>query len=139
MPERIDPINRREFTKEWLEQIIQTIQPRIDGVAVHPVIMDEETGTGCYVVEIQQSHTAHQAKDHRYYKRYNFNVLAMEDYEVRDVMNRRSHPKLNASLFINRNTGHGNEGLILVEIRNVSSILEVIHGGSRNSNWRYAY
>jgi hypothetical protein len=37
----------------------------------------------------QFSHSlAHQARDYRYYKRHNFNALPMEDYEVRDVMNR---------------------------------------------------
>ncbi len=123
LPECIDPIDRREFTKEWLEQVIQSIQPRIDGVMVHPVTVDEESNSGCYVVEIQQSHTAHQARDHVYYKRHNFNVLPMEDYEVRDVMNRRQNPKLTASIFVNRNVGRWGEGLILVKLRNVSSVM----------------
>jgi len=30
----------------------------------------------------------HQAYDHRYYKRYNFQSIPMEDYEVRDLMRR---------------------------------------------------
>lgn len=47
----------------------------------------------------------------------------MEDYEVRDVMNRRGHPKLRVSIFVNRNTSEWNEGLILVKVENVSSVI----------------
>lgn len=69
LPERLDPVRRAVISKEWLEQIIQTIQPRIEGVLIHPVTIDEQAGLVCYVVEVPQSHTAHQARDHRYYKR----------------------------------------------------------------------
>ena len=31
LPERIDTIQRTEISKEWLDQVIQAIQPRIDG------------------------------------------------------------------------------------------------------------
>ena len=41
------------------------------------------------VVEIPKSLTAHQARDLRYYRRYNFESVAMVDYEIRDVMNRQ--------------------------------------------------
>jgi hypothetical protein len=47
-----------------------------------------------YVVEIPQSTTAHQATDHRYYKRFNFLSQAMEDYEIRDIMNRARRPDM---------------------------------------------
>jgi predicted HTH transcriptional regulator len=58
LPERPDPVQRAEISKEWLEQVIQTIQPRIDGFQIHPVTWDEQANTVCYVVEIQQSNTA---------------------------------------------------------------------------------
>lgn len=38
--------------------------------------------------------TAHQARDLRYYRRYNFESVPMADYEIRDVMNRWKHPTL---------------------------------------------
>lgn len=47
-PERIDPVNRREYSKEWLEQVIQSIQPRIDGIVIEPV--NVENASVCYVV-----------------------------------------------------------------------------------------
>jgi len=48
-----------------------------------------------YVVEIPKSPTApHMAKDQRYYKRYNFQVLPMIEYEVRETMHRNIYPIL---------------------------------------------
>ena len=43
-----------------------------------------------YVVQIAPatSRAPHQANDHRYYKRFNFESTPMEDYEVRDLMRR---------------------------------------------------
>jgi hypothetical protein len=118
-PEKIDPVDRGDFTKEWLEQIIQSIQPRIDGVLIEPIAVDDLSA--CYVVTIPQSHTAHQARDHTYYRRHNFNVLPMEDYELRDVMNRRKHPKIRASVFASRNSR--GEGCILVKLENIGPVL----------------
>ena len=103
-----------EISKEWLDQVIQSIQPRIEGVVIHPVTISDTDNTVCYVVEVPQSHTAHIARDHRYHKRHNFTTAQMEDYEVRDVMNRRTHPKIKASIFINRAAGWPKpEGVVL--------------------------
>ena len=124
LPERIDTIQRTEISKEWLDQVIQAIQPRIDGVVIHAVTISKQDNTVCYVVEIPQSHTAHMARDHRYYKRHNFNVLAMEDYEVRDVMNRRTHPRIRGFIYVNRNTSRLEpEGMVLVRLENVGRVL----------------
>jgi len=118
-PEKVDPVDRKEFPKEWLEQIIQSIQPRIDGLVIEPVKIDNSSV--CYVVTVPQSYTAHQARDHAYYRRHNFNVLPMEDYELRDVMNRRKRPKISASIFAARNVG--GDGYILVRLNNIGSVL----------------
>jgi len=93
LPQGIDPIDRNLVSKEWLEQIIQgNIRPRIDGIKIHPVTVNEQKGHVIYVVDIPKSNTAHQAKDKKYYKRYNFNSEAMLDYEIRDVLNRTKDP-----------------------------------------------
>jgi hypothetical protein len=55
-----------------------------------------------YLIEIPQSTTAHQASDKKYYKRHNFNVIPMHDYEIRDVFNRVKTPKINLSFKIIR-------------------------------------
>ena len=124
LPERIDPIKRTEISKEWLDQVIQTIQPRIEDVVIHPVTISEADNTVCYVVEVPQSHTAHMARDHRYHKRHNFTTAQMEDYEVRDVMSRRTHPQIRASIFVNKRAGgYKPEGVILVKLENTGRVL----------------
>lgn len=105
LPEKIDPINRVDFSKEWLEQIINNkIQPKIKGIAIDPVVVSEADNTVVYVVKVPKGHTAHQASGHKYYKRYNFEAVPMEDYEVRDVMNRTTHPEIILDFEIERAT-----------------------------------
>lgn len=92
LPEAFDFVDGEDLTKEWLEHVIGNISPRIDSVQIVPLRFDDDIKKSIYVVEIQKSNTAHQAKDFRYYKRYNFESLPMEDFEVRDVMNRLVYP-----------------------------------------------
>jgi hypothetical protein len=94
LPERIDAVDVSIYSREWLEQVINNIQPRVDGIRIMPVQLAADPGGAVYVVDIPQSHTAHQARDKRYYKRFNFCAQAMEDYEIRDVLNRAKHPKI---------------------------------------------
>jgi hypothetical protein len=91
LPEKIDPISRTQFSKETLEQVIDNIRPHITGLVIHPVALDNSNDVA-YVVDVPRSNTAHQATDHRYYKRHNFMSVPMEDYEVRDTMNRAITP-----------------------------------------------
>ncbi len=100
LPGELDPIRRSDVSKEWLESIILNIQPRIDGIKIHPLPMDDERVL--YVIEIPQSTTAHQARDNKYYKRWNFSSHPMEDYEIRDVMNRTKHPRILLTFEIDR-------------------------------------
>ncbi len=94
LPEKITPVNRSEFPREWVEQIIQAIRPRIDGIVIHSVNLSSGETHTAYIIEIPQSNTAHQASDHRYYKRFNFQSVPMEDYEVRDVIFREQTPDI---------------------------------------------
>jgi hypothetical protein len=88
-PGELDPVERSSITTESLQQIISSrIQPKIQGVNIYAVPITEEKAL--YVVDIPQSTTAHQASDKRYYKRVNNISQPMEDYEIRDVMNRKS-------------------------------------------------
>ena len=94
LPEKITPVDRTEFSREWVEQIINAIRPRIDGIVIHSVNLSSGENDAVYIIEIPQSSTAHQASDHRYYKRFNFQSVPMEDYEVRDVMFREQTPDI---------------------------------------------
>lgn len=102
LPEKITPIERKEVTKEWLEDVISSnIYPKIEDLKIHPVKLENENQV-VYVVEIPQSTTAHQARDQRYYKRYNFKSQPMYDYEIRDVMNRSKHPVIDIEFYIQK-------------------------------------
>ena len=92
LPESIESINGTEFSKEWLEQVINSsISPRIKGIKITPIQVGEiEDNRVIFVTEIPKSNTAHQAKDKRYYKRYNFESIMMEDFEIKDIINRLS-------------------------------------------------
>ncbi len=92
LPEKIDPIDANEFSKEWLEQIINsTISPTILNILITPIqVGEKEDNQVIYVVEIPKSNTAHQMSDKKYYRRYNFQSIAMEDWEIKDIINRLS-------------------------------------------------
>jgi len=94
LPEKIVPVDRMEISREWIEQIINSIRPRINGIVIYSVPLKSGEKDAVYVIEIPQSHTAHQANNHRYYKRFNFQSVPMEDYEIRDVMFREQTPEI---------------------------------------------
>lgn len=129
LPEKLDPVDRTHFSKEWLDQVINNIRPGIEGLAIHPVPVNEDTRPNevVYIVEVPQSTTAHQATDLKYYRRRNFERLAMQDHEIRDVMNRGAKPNAEVEFFWKR-VGGGprrdqhelgvtvkNQGLLVIE------------------------
>lgn len=82
------------MSKEWLEQVINSrIQRRIDGIRINQIEL--ATGKVIYAVCIPQSSRApHQAADKKFYKRFNFESIPMEEYEIRDVSRRDESPDL---------------------------------------------
>jgi hypothetical protein len=112
LPEKLDPIDQTLFSREWLEQIINNIKPKISEITIHPVNLTTAINHAVYVVEIPQSTTAHQANDYRYYKRFNFVATPMEDYEIRDVMNRQTVPNVSIafSLYLGGIDGESVQG-----------------------------
>lgn len=95
LPEKIDPIERTIISKEWLEHVINSnIQPKIPELLITPIRLTSSPNHIAYVVSIPKSNTSHQAKDKKYYKRYNFESVAMDDYEIKDIMNRQINPEL---------------------------------------------
>ena len=109
LDEGVDP---NETTKEWLEQIINSrIQRKINGMKIFPIELKTlNPGKFAYVVSIPQSSRApHQAHDKRFYKRYNFESVPMEEYEIRDVSHRIDGPKLNLILKVSDVLEIGND------------------------------
>jgi hypothetical protein len=63
----------------------------VDQIIIRQISLSSKNENAvAYVLEISQatSRAPHQAFDHRYYKRFNFESTPMEDYEVRDLMRR---------------------------------------------------
>lgn len=94
-PLGFDPIDPTKFSKEWLGQVINNITPRVPGLLIHPVEIQSPGGL-VYVVEIPKGTTAHQATDFRYHRRWNFEIQAMPNHEVQDVMHRSELPEVGA-------------------------------------------
>jgi hypothetical protein len=101
LPEKIDPIRASEYSKEWLQQAINQTQPRPD-VEIFAVPVPGTPELVLYVVEIPQSVTVHQALDKKYYKRLNATTIAMEHYEILDVLGRSKHPKFEVDVSIRK-------------------------------------
>ncbi|WHO79670.1 AlbA family DNA-binding domain-containing protein [Rhizobium leguminosarum] len=92
IPLKLEPgVKRQEITPESIEQVLNTtIAPRIDGLKIQMIPLQGQNVA--YVITIPQA-TTHQARDNRYYKRFNFMSVPMEDHEVRDVFRRSTTPE----------------------------------------------
>lgn len=124
LPEKITPVDRRQYPREWVEQIIQAIRPRIDGILIHSVNLSSGENDVAFVIEIPQSNTAHQASDHRYYKRFNFQAVPMEDYEIRDVMFREQTPNIALNFLIE--VTHNAQNLVIQARNNGSAFAQYV-------------
>ena len=106
LPKFIDQgIDHNEYTRERLEQVIQNnVSPRIDDLRIHQISLNEQNSL--YVVQVSRSvrvpHQERQSK--KYFKRYNFMSVAMEDYEINDIRNRATlyRPLVGVDLIIDR-------------------------------------
>lgn len=86
-PTGLSFINGNEITKEWLEQVIQSnIFRKIEDLHITPIRYDNDITKSIYIVKIpNDSAVPHMANDNRFYRRYNFNSVPMEEYEVRNL------------------------------------------------------
>jgi hypothetical protein len=94
----LDP---NDITKEWLDQVIHSrIQRRIEDVVINQIqLSGKKHGRVIYAVIVPPSQRApHMASDNRFYKRFNFQSVPMEEYEVRDVSRRIDSPELDISI-----------------------------------------
>lgn len=130
----ISYIDGSTITKEWLEQVINSkINKRIVGVQIFPVRFDDKISQTVYVVKIPRSdNVPHMSSDRRYYRRYNFVSVPMEEYEVRDAVLRVKKSKLSiVSYYLVEKKGNSDNGKIAysfgVGIKNTSSQVETVY------------
>jgi hypothetical protein len=89
-----DGVTDPKITREWIIQILNSrVQPKMVGVTVERIKLSEH-GFG-FVINVPQTNSGpHQAPDKKYYRRHELLSQPMEDYEIRDVMNRAVTPEL---------------------------------------------
>lgn len=77
---------KNKINREWIEQVINSkISPKIEDIVITPINLSN-SDKYIYVVEIPQSNRSpHQASDRKFYKRYNFQSVAMEEYGIREL------------------------------------------------------
>ena len=93
-----DGVTDEKITREWLHQILgSNVHPRMDGLTVQRIPLSP-TGFG-FVVTVEPTQTGpHQAPDKKYYKRYELEAVAMDDYQIKDIMRRSSTLDLHVGL-----------------------------------------
>jgi len=108
-------VDTREISVEWIQNVVYgKVEPRIEGLDVHPYpIAKKRVG---YVAYVPQSRTAHMT-ERSYWRRVEGQNVAMDDYEVRDVMRRGVAPDVRLRL-----RGHPDSftSEVFLEIRNLS-------------------
>lgn len=90
LPVAVTGIDHSQFSREFIEQTIRTnISSPSPNFTVKQIPVNKKESV--YVVKVEKSFgTPHQCKeDKKFYKRYNFESVAMENYEIDDVRNRR--------------------------------------------------
>ena len=89
-------IDGNTFTKEWLENIIiSNIQPKIIDLKIFPIRFNNEINKTVYVIKIPNSNASpHINTDKKYYRRFNFQSVPMEEYEIRNLYLRQRESKV---------------------------------------------
>lgn len=120
-------VDGNKYNKEWLEnKITSNIQQRIQNLLIIPVRFDNDIMKTVYVVKIPKSpNSPHLNGDNKYYRRFNFKSVPMEEYEVRDSYLRvvASMVKIDSFIvqLVNAYTIHSYEFKIEVLITNIGN------------------
>lgn len=95
-PTEISFVDGNLYNKEWLENIIDgNIQQRISGIEIFPIRIDNKIEQTVYIVKIPSSENApHICSDKKYYRRFNFKSVPMEEYEIRLLYNKKSKSEI---------------------------------------------
>jgi Schlafen, AlbA_2 len=133
--ESISFINGNEFTKEWIEQVIQTnVQRKIVDLKIYPIRFKNQVEESVFVIKIPESENApHMALDNKFYRRYNFQAVPMEEYEVRQLYYRTKNTRLEIhdDLIVNQagHTGSGTTPKLIrfnlkILVKNIGNVIE---------------
>ncbi|MHA7111764.1 AlbA family DNA-binding domain-containing protein [Sunxiuqinia elliptica] len=134
-PLKVDFVDGEDITKEWLENVIDSnIQQKIQDVRIYPIRFDSNLKKTVYIVKIPASLNApHISADKKYYRRYNFKSVPMEEYEIRLLYNRKSTSEIDFFAFMGTNVeknqiDYGQYEYICdyeVQVENISESIEM--------------
>lgn len=97
---KISPVTNVRITKEWVSSVIlDKTAPRFTDFDVHEIAVD---GGRVIVVDIRAAATAHQNLcDCKYYQRVGVVTSALTDFQIRDLMSRRTRPLASVDIACN--------------------------------------
>jgi hypothetical protein len=111
VPQPLDSgVDKKVITPEWIEQVLNSsIQPRIEGLQITQISAETGDDQVFYVIDVPQAtaRAPHQAPDKKYYRRFNFQSVPMEDYEIRDALRRATTPALSLRFEFNESPANG--------------------------------
>lgn len=98
----VDPIENEEIGVDWINQVIASrTSPPFSKYSIGVIVV--EAGKRIFVIDVEQGDTAHQSLDDKlYHQRIGTQVLAMQDFQIRDVMNRRNGPRVELRLIFEK-------------------------------------
>lgn len=98
---RFHPITDRKLNKEWVTSVIaDNTSPSFTAFDVFEFAVD---GGRLLVLKVAEASTAHQnLLDHRYHQRINTVSRVMADFQIRDLMSRRSSPSCDVRIHLKR-------------------------------------
>lgn len=121
----IVPVIDPGITRDRLTDLITAnTEPRFSGFRIQVIPTDEESAQ-VFVIEVDKADTAHQSKiDFRYYRRIEASARAMHDFEIREVMNRKSAALVEVKIFVRPHdiTSATHRYLILPHLTNIGSL-----------------
>lgn len=96
--DQIAPVLDPAITIDWVTQVLTSNSaPPVRFFTINEVSVSE--GGRIVVIDVDAGSTAHQnSLDHKYYQRIGTVTKPMEDFQIRDVMNRRQSPEIDLQL-----------------------------------------
>lgn len=87
---KIDGVVAADWPRQKLQMLLESnVHPALTGLRIHTVPLQEFPGERvAFVIDVPQGRTAHQAKDCRYYGRYELETKPLRDFDIRLRMER---------------------------------------------------
>jgi len=94
----LEPVADARATRDWIGEVLRSnASPPL--TRFHVSELPQSSGGRVVAIEIEAASTAHQSlRDHKYYQRSGAATVPMVDFQIRDVMARRSRPEATVTL-----------------------------------------